>query len=172
MSSDFRAHRKHMFRMLLLHLLIVIIVPNYFALFGGVWDRILAFLAASLLFLFIDRRYFDYLYSTSIFVTYLVKEIIVSSLVVAWVVIQPKPKLDPGIIGIPLKANTPLELTVLSLAVTSTPGTIPVEMGRDPNGRFVLYLHALNVEDPDKLRASIQDGFERMILRVSKGASQ
>jgi multicomponent Na+:H+ antiporter subunit E len=106
-----------------------------------------------------------------IFLIYLVKEIIVSNVAMAWLIIQPIPKLDPGIIAVPLTISTALEITVLSLAISVTPGTLVVELGQDPIGCYVLYVHSLNVDDPDKFRATIKNGFERMILQISRGAT-
>ena len=49
---------------------------------------------------------------------YLLWEILLSNISLAWLVIQPKPKLDPGIIGVPLRLNSGLEITMLASAIT------------------------------------------------------
>jgi multicomponent Na+:H+ antiporter subunit E len=132
---------------------------------------LITFALAALVLSIIDWRYGQGLFWSLIFLVYLVKEIIVSNIALAWLIIQPKPKVDPGIIAIPLTVTTGLEVTILSLAIAVTPGTMVVELGRDQNGRYELYVHAINVGDPGQFRASIKEGFERMILRVSRGAT-
>ena len=171
MSKDLRRQQRHMGRFLLIHLLVVVVVPIFVTLFGGVWDYLITLPVAALLLSLIDRRYGQYLLWSLLFVGYLLKEIVVSNLVLAWLILQPRPKLDPGIIAIPLDVTTGLEITVLSLAIAVTPGTLIIELGKEPAGRYVLYVHTINVGDPDQFRATIKNGFERMILYISRGAT-
>ncbi len=171
MKSELRHQQRHIGRFLLLHLAITILVPVFVTFYGGVWDYFIILIVAALLLTLIDRRYGSYLFWSLIFVIYLIKEIIISNVAMAWLIIQPRPKLDPGIIAVPLTISTALEITVLSLAISVTPGTLVVELGQDPIGCYVLYVHSLNVDDPDKFRATIKNGFERMILQISRGAT-
>lgn len=171
MKSDLRHQQEYIGRLLLIHLLLIILVPLFVTLYGGVWDYLITLLVAALMLTLIDRHYGSYLFRSMLFLIYLVKEIIVSNLSMAWLIIQPKPALDPGIIAIPLSVSTGLEIILLSLAITFTPGTMIVELGQEPNGGYVLYVHALNVGDPDQFRATIKNGFERMILQISRGAT-
>ncbi len=105
----------------------------------------------------------------SIFLLYLLWEIMLSNISLAWLVIQPKPKLDPGIIGVPLRLSSGLEITMLASAITLTPGTISVDLGTDDEGNNILFVHNLTVEDPEAYRQSVHQGFERMILRITRG---
>lgn len=171
MTEPLHQQQRHMSRYLLIHLGITAVVPLFVNVVGGIWDYLLAFLVAGFLLSLIDRRYASYLFWSFIFLAYLVKEIIVSNVVLAWLIIQPKPKLDPGIIAIPLTVTTSLEITVLSLAIAATPGTLIVELGSDQPGHYVLYVHNINVGDPDQFRAAIKNGFERMILQISRGVT-
>ena len=67
----------------------------------------------------------------------------------------------PGIIAVPLDAKTDVEITLLANLVSLTPGTISLDVSDD---RSVLYVHAMFVEDPQRLCQEIKSGFERRIL--------
>ena len=159
-------------RFLLIHAALTIVIPFFLSFFGGLWDYVATFVLAGLALALIDRRYGHYLFWSAIFIIYLIKEITVSNLSLAWLIMQPKMKLDPGIIGVPLTVTTGLEITVLSLAIAATPGTLIVDLRQEPSGQCVLYVHTINVGNPDAFRAAIKNGFERMILYISRGATQ
>jgi multicomponent Na+:H+ antiporter subunit E len=160
-----------MTRVLLLHVLAIVVIPALFPILGNGWDNVIVAVLGAVVLILIDRRYGRYLFWSTLFLVYVIKEIVVSNLALAWLIIQPKPKLDPGIIGVPLTVSTPMEITVLSLAIAATPGTMIVELGSNAAGEPVLYVHTVNVGDPERFRASIKSGFERMILQISKGAT-
>jgi multicomponent Na+:H+ antiporter subunit E len=155
---------------LLIHLLLIIALPAFFTIFGGIWDYLIVLVLGVLVLAVLDYHYAIYLFWTIAFLIYLIKELVISNVTMAWLVIQPKPKVDPGIIAIPLRASSDLEITTLAISVALTPGTLVIDLGKDKEGRGVLYVHAINVRDPDEFRASIQNGFERMILNITKGA--
>jgi multicomponent Na+:H+ antiporter subunit E len=105
------------------------------------------------------------------FIGYVLWEILLSNLSIAKLVLQPKPQLDPGIIAIPLTVSTGLEITILASVVTLTPGTISVDLGENRAGQRVLYVHGLQVGDPDTFRRTVQQGFERLLLQVTRGTT-
>jgi multicomponent Na+:H+ antiporter subunit E len=156
---------------LLVHLLLIIALPVSFTVFGGLWDYLIVLLLGVLVLAAVDYHYAIYLFWTIAFLIFLVKELIVSNFVMAWHVIQFKPKLDPGIIAVPLTISTGLEITVLAIVVALTPGTLVIDLGKDTTGRPVLYVHTFNVGDPEQFRMSIKNGFERMILNISRGGA-
>ena len=55
------------------------------------------------------------------------------------------------------------EVTLLSVLVTLTPGTLSIDLSKD---RTLLYVHFMHVEDPDEAIRSITEGYERRILRL------
>jgi multicomponent Na+:H+ antiporter subunit E len=69
----------------------------------------------------------------------------------------------PGVIGIPLRARTDLEITVLANLITMTPGTLSLDVSPD---RRTLYIHAMYIHDPEALRRDIQDNLERRVLEL------
>jgi len=96
---------------------------------------------------------------------YLLKEMVVSTLSVAWLVVQPRLKLRPAIIAYPLSVTTDLQITLLANMITLTPGTLSVDVV--DNGRTLL-IHALDVPDRERLIGSIAAGFETAVLRATR----
>lgn len=97
------------------------------------------------------------------FALFFIKELIVSSWRVAVDVVKPLPMMRPGVIGIPLDAETDLEITMLANLISLTPGTLSLDVSKD---RKTLYIHAMYVTNPDDLRAEIKDGLERRLLEL------
>jgi multicomponent Na+:H+ antiporter subunit E len=170
MRSRLQHEHRYMPYFLLTHLLLIIALPAFFTVFGGIWDYLIVLLLGVLVLAAVDYHYAIYLFWTIAFLLYLIKELVVSNVTMAWLVIQPNPKVDPGIIGVPLTATSDLEITALAISVVLTPGTLVIELGKDKEGRGILYVHSINVGDPEAFRASIQNGFERMILNITRGA--
>jgi multicomponent Na+:H+ antiporter subunit E len=92
-----------------------------------------------------------------------VRELIVSALKVAWLVLQPRLAVRPAIIAYPLTVTTDLQITLLANMITLTPGTLSVDVSAD---RRTLYIHAIDMDSKDDLIGSIAVGFERKILEV------
>lgn len=158
----------------LINLLIGFVISSMLELFG--WgDWFMGFLAGFVVIGLYNREYMQRMVRLVNFLLYLLWQIIVSNLNLAWTILQPaqrmNARLDPGIIGVPLKANTVLEITMLATVITLTPGTLSVDLGKNREGETVLYIHDLRVEDPEAFRASIQNGFERRILQITRGTA-
>jgi multicomponent Na+:H+ antiporter subunit E len=88
------------------------------------------------------------------------KELALSAIKVAILVVQPKMKLKPGIFAFPLSVNRDFEITLLANLITLTPGTLSVDVSAD---RSMLYVHALDCSDPGAAKRDIAQGFERRI---------
>jgi multicomponent Na+:H+ antiporter subunit E len=97
------------------------------------------------------------------FALFFAKELVVSSWRVAKDVVKPLPYTRPGVIGIPLDAETDLEITMLANIISLTPGTLSLDVSED---RKTLYIHAMYVINPDDLRREIKDGLERRLLEL------
>ena len=69
----------------------------------------------------------------------------------------------PGVVAIPLDAETDAEITLLANLITLTPGTLSLDVSDD---RRVLYIHAMYVDDVEELRRSIKDGFEKRVMEL------
>jgi multicomponent Na+:H+ antiporter subunit E len=94
---------------------------------------------------------------------FLLYEILVSNVRIAIDVLRPTSALHPGIIAVPLDAQSDVEITLLVNMVMLTPGTLAIDVTSD---RRELYLHTTNADDPEAVRAQIKDGFERRVLGV------
>ena len=92
-----------------------------------------------------------------------IKELILGALSVAWLVIQPRPRLRPGIVAYPLTLTTDAGITLLANMITLTPGTLSVDVSAD---RKTLYIHALDIDTRDRLIGQIGAGFETKVLRA------
>ena len=97
------------------------------------------------------------------FLLFFLWEVVLSNLRVAAAVIRPQSSLRPGVIAIPLEARTDIEITMLANCITLTPGTLSVDVSRD---RKLLFVHALQIHDPEALRQEIKQGLERRVLEV------
>lgn len=57
------------------------------------------------------------------------------------------------------------EITMLSLLITLTPGTLVMDISDD---RTILYIHAMDIEDAEKAIFDIRESFEKAIQEVSR----
>jgi multicomponent Na+:H+ antiporter subunit E len=97
------------------------------------------------------------------FILYYAWELLKSNVVILHEILTPGLKMRPGVIGIPLRARTDLEITVLANLITMTPGTLSLDVSPD---RRTLYIHAMYIHDPETLRRDIQDNLERRVLEL------
>ncbi|OJF95869.1 Na+/H+ antiporter subunit E [Pararhizobium antarcticum] len=88
------------------------------------------------------------------------RELALSAIKVAVLVVQPKMRLKPGIFAFPLSLTRDFEITLLANLITLTPGTLSVDVSAD---RRLLYVHALDCSDPAAAKRDIANGFERRI---------
>lgn len=92
-----------------------------------------------------------------------VRELVMSSLVVARDVLRPGARYRSAIIGVPLDLRTDAQITVLANMVTLTPGTTSLLVSDD---RKTLYVHAMDTTSPEETIASIKDGFEKKVMET------
>ena len=81
------------------------------------------------------------------------------------IVLRPKINITPGIFKYDTALKSKWEVTLLSLLITLTPGTLVVDVSDDNQS---LYIHALHITDVQNLVSSIRDGFEKAITEVSR----
>lgn len=92
-----------------------------------------------------------------------VYELVLSAWRVATIVLRPKIELQPGIIAVPLTVDRDFEITMLANLITLTPGTLSVDVSED---RKTLFVHCIDVPDPQATIDDIKSGFERKILEA------
>jgi multicomponent Na+:H+ antiporter subunit E len=119
--------------------------------------------------LFLVRRiagipnYFIEVRQVAMLLGFLLWELVLANLKVAWDIVTPRFHMRPGVIAVPLEARTDTEITLLANLITLTPGSMALDISSD---RKVLYLHAMYVDDPEKLIEGIKEGFEARLLDV------
>ena len=101
------------------------------------------------------------------FIVFYLAELVWSSLQVAIDVCRPRLRMCPGVVGLPLRARTDAEITVLANLISLTPGTLSLDLSPD---RRILYVHAMDLENgPETLRADIRDRLESRVLTLLRG---
>lgn len=90
-------------------------------------------------------------------------ELVISAWRVARIVVRPKLDLNPGFIAFPLTVESDFEIALLANLITLTPGTLSVDVSED---RKVLYIHCIDVPDPEGTIEDIRNGFERKIMEA------
>lgn len=108
-------------------------------------------------------KYFKKIPKAISFFFYFVKELIVANLKVAFDIITPKDYMKPGIVAVPLDAETDMEITLLANLITLTPGTLSLDVSKD---KKVLYIHTLYLDDIENFRSEIKNGMEKRLLEV------
>ena len=99
------------------------------------------------------------------FVAFVLWEIFTASLALAWIIVQPRREIRPGIVAIPLDAETDLEIAIVANLLTLSPGTLSLDVSTD---RRTLYIHAMVLDDADQFRRQIKQGLERRVLEVMR----
>lgn len=94
------------------------------------------------------------------------REFIVSNVTVAKLVLSRDPtRLRPDFIAYDTTGMRPYEILLLSYCLTLTPGTTSVEMSEDFR---TLMIHALDADDPDAVRASLDRTLKHGILAFTR----
>jgi len=88
------------------------------------------------------------------------REIVQANVQIAWVVMQPRLRLRPAFIVLPLRLRDDVSITLLANMITLTPGTLTVDVAAD---KSALYIHCLTTADPDAVRRQIEEQFEQRI---------
>lgn len=97
------------------------------------------------------------------FIVFIIYQLILSNLRVAYDVITPGPNRSPAVIGVPLDAETDAEISLLANLITLTPGTLSLDVSED---RKTLYIHAMFADDAESFCREIKQGFERRVLEL------
>ena len=96
---------------------------------------------------------------------YFLYELVVASLRVVWDVITPTIHSRPGVVAVPLDAETNIEITLLANMVSLTPGTLSLEVSED---RRTLFVHAMFIDEVEDIRREVKGGMERRLLEVTR----
>jgi len=94
-----------------------------------------------------------------------ISELTQSSIVVLRQILSPKLKIKPGIFKYETILVSDVEVTMLSLLLTLTPGSVVMEVSPEGN---TLYIHAMDVEQSRAGLIKQLKNFERAIMEVTR----
>jgi len=90
-------------------------------------------------------------------------DIVLANVSVARLVLGPSARLRPAFVEVALDVEHPVAVALLASIVTMTPGTVSCDPSRD---RRRILVHALDVDDPDRLAREIKSRYERPLLEI------
>lgn len=88
-----------------------------------------------------------------------------ANIVVAREVMSPRSRLAPGIVVLPLRSRTWVEIATITNLISLTPGTLIVGVRRDPPS---LVVHGMHAADAGRFRAELRDLESRMLAAVDR----
>ena len=110
-----------------------------------------------------DQRYFYRVPKTISLILSFIYDLLAANVQVAYDVITPKYFFVPGIVEYPMKAETDLEINLLSTMIAMTPGTLIIDVSDDKKN---LYIHVMYLKDKDKFISQIESGIESKLLEI------
>ena len=94
-----------------------------------------------------------------------IQELISSSVLVVKQVIRPKINITPGIFKLETELEGDLEVTLLSLLITLTPGSVVIDVSDDGK---VFYVHAMDIPESSDAVIKSKNAFEKAIKDVTR----
>lgn len=137
------------------------------------WDM-LTFISGyffGLLVLFILRRFLPTKFYLETFVSIVklflvfIHELFTSSILVVRQVIRPKINITPGIFTLETELEGELEITLLALLLSLTPGSVVMEIS--PNSK-TFYIHAMDIPESSDSVLRSKSKFEEAIKKVTR----
>jgi multicomponent Na+:H+ antiporter subunit E len=98
-----------------------------------------------------------------VFIVYYLKELVLSSLYVAYDIITPKSLMRPGIVEVPIDLKNETAIIALANLISMTPGSLTVDMTPD---KRKIYVHAMYLFDKEKFIRKIKTEMEERIRLI------
>lgn len=98
-----------------------------------------------------------------LFIFYYLKELILSSLYVAWDIITPKDLMKPGIVEVPVDLKNDTAIIAFANLISMTPGSLTMDMSAD---KKKIYVHAMYLHDKDEFIRKMKGELERKIAEI------
>ncbi len=108
-----------------------------------------------------SKRYFNRIPKLLRFIVYFLAMLVKANIQVAYDVITPLHYMRPGIVAVPLDAQTDIEITILANVITLTPGSFCIDISED---KKTMYVHVMNLKDRNKFINTVKKGYERRLL--------
>lgn len=134
--------------------------PSFFV--GFFWGLVLLYLMRRII---PGRFYFSRVLAACTLFFLFLKELLMANISVIRDITRPKLDIQPGIFALPTELKSDWEITLLSILITLTPGTIVMDISDDNK---ILYIHAINMADADEAIAAIKNSFEKAIMEVTR----
>lgn len=109
------------------------------------------------------RRFVVRIFDLLLFILFYLKELIISSSILAYDVVRPRKSFKHGIVAVPIDIKSDTALLALINLVSMTPGSLVVDLTRD---KKTLYVHSMYLEDPEEFKRKLKHDFERRIKKV------
>ncbi|GFR38634.1 Na(+)/H(+) antiporter subunit E [Insulibacter thermoxylanivorax] len=93
------------------------------------------------------------------------KLMIISNIDVLRHLFRRKLAIRPGIVALKTTMKTDLEITLFTNMITLTPGTVAIEVSLD---KSTVYIHAMDIDDAEKLATDLKNSLERAIMGVTR----
>ena len=93
------------------------------------------------------------------------RELIKSNIAVLRVVLSRRLQIRSGVIAVPTELTNDLALTMLANMITLTPGTLTLDISHD---RRYLFVHTLNLTDPEDVKQEIRNALEVYLQELSR----
>ena len=103
------------------------------------------------------------LYYIPEFIVFYLAELVKANFYMAYIILSPKMKTEPGFIEFPLKINSPAGLLLFSNLISMTPGSLSADISED---KKTLLIHALLINDHQKNTEEIER-IQKRILRLT-----
>jgi multicomponent Na+:H+ antiporter subunit E len=87
------------------------------------------------------------------FIAYFLVKLVEANFTLAWEVVTPRNRINEGIVAVPIRGYSDGLITLVANAITLTPGTVTLEVHRDPT---VLFVHVLHLRDIEDVRAEVR----------------
>lgn len=93
------------------------------------------------------------------------RELVIANFEVLRLVLSPKLSIQPGIFRYETTLKSGWAISLLSMLISLTPGTLVVQVSQD---NTILYIHALHMPDKEALKRDIYKNFESNIKEATE----
>lgn len=98
-----------------------------------------------------------------LFVFYYLRELVVSSLYVAYDIITPKDLMKPGIVEVPVDLKNDTAIIAFANLISMTPGSLTMDMSPD---KTKIYVHAMYLHDKEAFIRKMKNELEHKIAQI------
>lgn len=98
-----------------------------------------------------------------LFIFYYLKELVLSSLYIAYDIITPRDLMKPGIVEVPVDLKNETAIIAFVNLISMTPGSLTMDMSPD---KKKVYIHAMYLHDKEEFIRKMKDELEKKIASI------